>query len=89
MTYLHSRLLWSLRPWLCEVVDVVVDGAGPGVVVRPERRQHGKALLPGDPTFSDVQHVLGESVWISTGVVQSERDVAIRVDLIRRKQLNN
>jgi len=89
MTYLHSRLLASLRPWLSEVVDVVIDGREPGVVVRPERRQHGKALLPSDATFSEVQHVLRQSVWISTGVVQSEGDVAIRVDLIKRKQLNN
>ena len=80
---LHTSPVGGGRPGLGQVVDVVVDVSVTGVVVRPQRRQHGKALLLRGLTFGVAQHVLVESVWIPTREVQSKCDVAIRVDLKR------
>ena len=60
---------------------MVVDLATSSVVVRPQRRQHGKALLLGSLTFGVTQHVFVQSVWVATLEVQSECDVAVCVDL--------
>ena len=56
---------------------MVVDLSISGVVVRPQRGQHGKALLLGSFSFGITQHVLAQSVWVATLKVQSEGDVAV------------
>ena len=76
-TNLHSSLVSGRRPGLCQVVDVVVDLSISSVVVRPQRRQHGKALLLGSLTFGVSQHVLVQSVWVATLEIQSEGDVTV------------
>ena len=60
---------------------MVVDLSISSVVVRPQRRQHGKALLLGSRSFGVTQHVLVQSVWVPTLEVQSERDVTVRINL--------
>ena len=62
---------------------MIVDVAIAGVVVRPQRRQHSKALFVRGLTFVVAQHVFAEAVWIPTFEVQSESDVAVRIDLKR------
>ena len=57
-TDLHSCLVGGCRPGLCLVEYVVVDLSLSSVIVRPQRRQHGKALLLGSLTFGVTQHVL-------------------------------
>ena len=76
-TDLHSCLVGSCRPGLCLVVYVVVDLSVSGVVVCPQRRQHGKTLLLGSLTFGITQHVLVQSVWVATIEVHTEGDVAV------------
>ena len=81
LTNLHASLVGGGRARLCQVVDVVVHVSVTGVVVRPQRRQHGKTLLVRGLTFGVAQHVLVERAWIPTLEVQSKGDVAVRVDL--------
>ena len=59
------------------VVVVPVDC----VAVRPQRSQHGEALRRCGLTFGVSQHLLVQCVRVATLEVQSECDVAVRVDL--------
>ena len=56
---------------------MIVDVPIAGVVVRPQRRQHCKALFPRGLAFGVAQHVLVESVRVPTLEVQTECDVTI------------
>ena len=56
---------------------MVVDLSMSGVAVRPQRGQHGKALLLSSVSFGVTQHVLVQSVWVATLEVQSEGDIAV------------
>ena len=60
---------------------MIIDVSISGVIVGPQRRQHGKASLLRHLTFGVGEQVLVESVWVSTVEVQTESDVAIRVNL--------
>ena len=76
-TNLHSSLVCGRGSGLCQVVHVVADLAISGVVVCPQWRQHGEALLLGSLTFGVTQHVLVQSVWVATLEIQAERDVTV------------
>ena len=84
LTYRQTSPVDGGRPGLGQVIDVVVDISVNGVVVRPQRRQHGKALLVRGLTFGVAQHVLVESVRVAALVVQSECSVTISVDLLTK-----
>ena len=56
---------------------MIVDVPRAGVVVRPQRRQHCKALFLRSLAFGVAQQVLVESVRVPTLEVQTECDVTI------------
>ena len=56
---------------------MVVDLSISSVVIRPQRGQHGKALLLGSFSFHVTQHVRAQPNWVATLKVQPESDVAI------------
>ena len=84
-TYLYSSLVGGGRPRLCQVVYVIVDVSVVGVVVRPQRRKHGKTLFRCRLLFAVAQQFLSESVRVPALEVQSERSVTVRVDLLAKE----
>ena len=60
---------------------MIVDGPRASVVVRPQRRQHGKALLVRGLTFGVAEQVFAKCVREPSLEVQPKGDVAVRVYL--------